>query len=194
LALVKRKVGKLPNRRTKLYAEAVSVLLNWNPRIYRTIEEDEAIPQLEYLAYEMCRRGVQQLTEDAVLDLLDRLRTDYPNIRAVRRREPQEFLKHLEERSGILIRSGGIWQRDKIREQHVWEFRHLTFQEYLAAHALLDGRYPDRDKTRSLAEQVALLAGAVEKPKGRPRRPELEEEVDIPESWREALQLLYIRV
>src|ERR1035437_4646692 len=194
LALVKRKVGKLPNRRTKLYAEAVSVLLNWNPRIYRTIEEDEAIPQLEYLAYEMCRRGVQQLTEDAVLDLLDRLRTDYPNIRAVRRREPQEFLKHLEERSGILIRSGGIWQRDKIREQHVWEFRHLTFQEYLAAHALLDGRYPGRDKTKSLAEQVALLAGAVEKPKGRPRRPELEEEVDIPESWREALQLLYIRV
>lgn len=50
LALVKRKVGKLPNRRTKLYSEAVSVLLNWNPRLYETIEEEEAIPQLEYLA------------------------------------------------------------------------------------------------------------------------------------------------
>ena len=48
LALVKRKVGKLPSRRTKLYAEAVSVLLNWNPRYYKVIEEDEAIPQLEY--------------------------------------------------------------------------------------------------------------------------------------------------
>ena len=70
LALVKRKVGKLPNRRTKLYAEAVSVLLNWNPRHYQTIEEDEAIPQLEYLAYEMCRQGVQHMTEDDVLDML----------------------------------------------------------------------------------------------------------------------------
>lgn len=75
LALVKRKVGKLPNKRTKLYAEAVSVLLNWNPRLYTTIEDDEAIPQLEYLGYEMCRRGVQRLIEDEVLDLLDKLRT-----------------------------------------------------------------------------------------------------------------------
>jgi HEAT repeat protein len=185
LALVKRKVGKLPNRRTKLYAEAVSLLLNWNPRIYRAIEEDEAIPQLEYLAYEMCRRGVQRLPEDEVLDLLDRLRVEYPNIRAIRRRAPHEFLKHLEERSGILIKSGGIWGKDEAQARPVWEFRHLTFQEYLAAHALLDGRYPDRDKTKSLAEQVAPLAGPVTAgrvPEG--------EEVDVPESWREALRLL----
>src|ERR1035441_4631349 len=185
LALVKRKFGKLPNRRTKLYAEAVSLLLNWNPRIYRAIEEDEAIPQLEYLAYEMWRRGVQRLPEDEVLDLLDRLRVEYPNIRAIRRRAPHEFLKHLEERSGILIKSGGIWGKDEAQARPVWEFRHLTFQEYLAAHALLDGRYPDRDKTKSLAEQVAPLAGPVTAgrvPEG--------EEVDVPESWREALRLL----
>ena len=106
LALVKRKVGKLPNKRTKLYAEAVSVLLNWNPRLYQTIEEDEAIPQLEYLAYEMCRRGVQRLADDDVLDLLERLRTDYPNIRAVKRSDPRQFLALLEARSSILIKSG----------------------------------------------------------------------------------------
>ena len=111
LALVKRKVGKLPNKRTKLYSEAVSVLLNWNPRLYETIEEDEAIPQLEYLAYEMCWRGVQRLTDDEVLDLLDKLRSEYPNIRAVKRREPREFLALLEARSSILIKSGGIWQK-----------------------------------------------------------------------------------
>jgi hypothetical protein len=35
LALVKCKVGKLPNRHNKLYAEAVAVLLNWNLRHYR---------------------------------------------------------------------------------------------------------------------------------------------------------------
>lgn len=190
LALVKRKVGKLPNRRTKLYAEAVSVLLNWNPRLYETIEEDEAIPQLEYLAYEMCRRGVQRLTDDEVLDLLEKVRTEYPNVRTIRRREPQAFLELLEARSSILIKSGGIWQKNKTQEKPVWEFRHLTFQEYLAARALLDGRYPGRDKTKSLAEQVAPLAGAVEKAKRNRPIPASEEEVDVPESWREALRLL----
>jgi HEAT repeat protein len=190
LALVKRKVGKLPNRRTKLYAEAVSVLLNWNPRLYQTIDDDEAIPQLEYLAYEMCRRGVQRLTDDEVLNLLEKLRVEYPNIRSIRHRKPEEFLALLEARSSILIKSGGIWQQDKKLEEPVWEFRHLTFQEYLAAHALLDGRYPGRDKSKSLAEQVAPLAAAVKKaaPVGGPTNDEAEAE--IPESWREALRLL----
>ncbi|MBI3492643.1 MAG: HEAT repeat domain-containing protein [Acidobacteria bacterium] len=191
LALVKRKVGKLPNRRTKLYAEAVSVLLNWNPRRYQVIEEDEAIPQLEYLAYEMCRRGVQQLTDEEVLDLLDNLRIEYPNIRAVRSRKPREFLKHLEERSSILIKSGSIWQKNESQVKPVWEFRHLTFQEFLAGRALLDGRYPGRDKSKSLAEQVAPLAGAVERAGPRGASPSKgEAEAEIPESWREALRLL----
>ena len=191
LALVKRKVGKLPNRRNKLYAEAVSVLLNWNPRLYQTIDEDEALPQLEYLAYEMCKRGVQRLTDDEVLDLLDKLRTEYPNIRAIRSREPQAFLALLEARSSILIKSGGSWQKNKSQEKPVWEFRHLTFQEYLAARALIDGRYPGRDRTKSLAQQVAPLAGAVEITKrGLIYADPDNNEVEVPESWREALRLL----
>ena len=188
LALVKRKVSKLPNRRTKLYAEAVSVLLNWNPSCYEAIEEDEAMPQLEYLAYEMCKRGVQRLTDDEVLDLLEKLRTEYPNIRVVRRREPYVFLERLEARSSILIKSGSIWQKNKTQDTRVWEFRHLTFQEYLAARALLDGRYPGRDKTKSLAEQVAPLASPVEEVKRNPKYPE--PEIEVPESWRETLRLL----
>ena len=183
LALVKRKVGKLPNKRTKLYAEAVSVLLNWNPSLYETIEEDEAIPQLGYLAYEMCQRGVQRLTDDEVLDLLEKLRVEYPNIRALKRRDPHAFMKHLEERSSILIKSGGIWQGKTKQEKPVWEFRHLTFQEYLAARALLDGRYPGRDKSKSLAKQIAILAGVVKKTS-------LGIEEEVHESWREALRLL----
>lgn len=190
LALVKRKVGKLPNRRTRLYAEAVSVLLNWNPRRYQAIEEEEAIPQLQYLAFEMCRRGVQRLTEDEALELLDNVRAEYPRIRAIRSRSPKEFLSLLEERSSILIKSGGIWQNNRVREQGIWEFRHLTFQEYLAARALLDGRYPSRDRGMSLAQQVAPLAGAVAKPTAQRTRGNDEDEVDIPESWREALRLL----
>lgn len=183
LALVKRKVGKLPNRRNKLYAEAFSVLLNWNPRFYETIEEEEAIPQLEYLAYEMCRRGVQWLTGEDVLSLLDKIRNEYLNIRVIRNRKPQEFLDLLEARSSIFIKSGGIWEKNKSEGKSIWEFRHLTFQEYLAAHSLLDGRYPDRDKTKTMAEQVAHLAGTIE---------DDGYEQIISEPWRETLRLLVV--
>ncbi|MCP4663955.1 MAG: NACHT domain-containing protein, partial [bacterium] len=69
LALVKRRVGKLPSRRADLYSEAVQVLLNWRSEVDDPINPHEAIPQLEYLAYEMCRRGEQRLREDEVLDL-----------------------------------------------------------------------------------------------------------------------------
>lgn len=189
LALVKRKVGKLPNRRNKLYAEAVSVLLNWNPRLYQAIEEDEAIPQLEYLAYEMCRRGVQRLTDDDVLELLERLRHEYPNVRAIRRRNADEFLALLEARSSILIRAGGRWHQETKREAPLWEFRHLTFQEYLAARAILDGRYPERNKANSIAMQVAPLAGSVSIPTPQDKHAPIDE-VEVPESWREALRLL----
>uniref|UniRef100_A4XR49 Putative signal transduction protein with Nacht domain n=1 Tax=Ectopseudomonas mendocina (strain ymp) TaxID=399739 RepID=A4XR49_ECTM1 len=185
LALVKRKVGKLPNKRTKLYAEAVSVLLNWNPRLYETIEEDEAIPQLEYLAYEMCKHGIQRLTEDEVIELLEKLRAEYPNIRAVRRRDAESFLAALEARSSILIKSGGVWKKSDRNEEPVWEFRHLTFQEYLAAKAILDGRYSDRKRSLSLAEQVAPLAGDI-----KAEEDSAHNEVNVSESWREALRLL----
>jgi HEAT repeat protein len=190
LALVKRKVGKLPNRRNKLYAEAVAVLLNWNPRLYATIEEDEAIPQLEYLAYEMCKRGVQRLTEDDVIELLERVREEYPNIRAIRRRDSETFLRDLEARSSILIRSGGVWEPNVVQEKPVWEFRHLTFQEYLAARAVLDGRYPGRDRSLALSEQVGPLAGAVQVAPSRRSVPKEDDEREVPESWREALRLL----
>jgi HEAT repeat protein len=189
LALVKRKVGKLPSKRTKLYAEAVSVLLNWNPRHYQTIEEDEAVPQLEYLAYEMCRRGVQSLTEDEVLELLERVRAEYPNIRAIRSQEPRAFLQLLEARSSILVRCGGLWLRGEAQEKPVWEFRQLTFQEYMAARALHDGRYPARDKSRTLADQVAVLAGLLDQPLGTGKEPQ---ELVVSESWREALRLVVV--
>jgi tetratricopeptide (TPR) repeat protein len=190
LALVKRKVGKLPSQRTKLYQEAVSVLLNWNPQCYETIEEQEAVPQLECIAYEMCLRGVQSLTEDELLELLEKFREDYKKIRVMGRRKPHEFLELLEQRSSILIKSGYHWLGQNGKQEHVWEFRHLTFQEYLAAQALLDGRYLGRDSKKSLAEQVASLAGPVQQTEhlsaialG---------EMVVAESWRETLRLLVV--
>lgn len=188
LALVKRKVGKLPSRRNKLYAEAVAVLLNWNPGYYAPIDDSEAIPQLEYLAYEMCRRGVQRLTDNEIMDLLEQFRKEYPTVRSAKNHSEREFLALLEARSSILIKAGSIWGKGQQKEQAAWEFRHLTFQEYLAAQALIDGKYPNRDRNLTLAMQVAPLAGIVKYVQ--PKRIGNNNHLEVTESWREALRLL----
>jgi len=184
LALVKRKVGKLPSRRADLYWEGVQVLLNWRSEVDEPIDRYEAIPQLEYVAYEMCDRGVQQLREDEIIGLFERMREEYPQVHAVRRHTPGKFLRLLERRTGILVEAGRV--RHCGRPVPVFEFRHLTFQEYLASLALVDGRFPGRDRSRSLADHVAPLAGRtseVEEPRFGER------EVTVTENWREALRL-----
>jgi len=186
LALVKRKVGKLPNRRADLYFEAVQVLLNWRSEVDEPIDKREAIPQLEYVAYEMCRRGVQRLREDEILELLDNVRNDYPNIRPLKKHNAEDFLHLLERRTSILVEAGTV--RHNGQPVPVFEFRHLTFQEYLAGLALVDGRFPNRDKSHSLAERIAPLAGQTEQVKFG-RFGNNEEEHAVSENWREALRL-----
>jgi len=68
----------------------------------------------------------------------------------------------------------------------VYEFRHLTFQEYLAGLALVRGHFPGHDKTKRLAERIAPLAGiTVEKNVNWVK----EKEFVTSENWREALRL-----
>ncbi len=74
LALVHRKIGRLPQRRVELYREALQVLLNWRGEIDERLDWEEAVPQLEYVAYAMCHAGVQQLPKDGVLELLEEMR------------------------------------------------------------------------------------------------------------------------
>jgi hypothetical protein len=186
LALVKRKVGKLPERRADLYWEAVLVLLNWRSEVDDPIDHREAVPQLEYVAYEMCRQGVQRLREDEILELMEKMREEYPNVRAAKRHEPGEFLRMLERRTGILTEAGEV--RHKGRLVPVFEFRHLTFQEYLAALALVDGKFPGRDSSKSLAEHIAPLAGQIELIKTKGKYTEIKETL-VKDNWREVLRL-----
>lgn len=183
LALVKRKVGKLPTHRHELYREAVHVLLNWQPEIGERLEPDEALPQLQYAAYAMCRDGRQQLRRDEVLSLLAEMRRDYAHIRPIHRHALEQFLKLLEERTSLLVQTGE--QRHNGRLEPVYEFRHLTFQEYLAGLALVEGRYPSHNRNSTLAQRVAPLAGQTAESKGEHELPELL----VTENWREALRL-----
>jgi hypothetical protein len=185
LALVRRKVGKLPRRRADLYWEAVQVLLNWRSEVDEPIDPYEALPQLEYIAYAMCDRGVQQLREDEIIELFDRMREEYPQIHALKKHSSEEFLRLLERRTGILIEAGHV--RHLGRPAPIFEFRHLTIQEYLAALALVDGRFPGRDRARTLAENVAPLAGRISKPEN--NFWVFNQDAAVTESWREALRL-----
>jgi len=183
MALVKRKVGRLPTRRADLYWEALQVLLNWRPEVDQPIDAREAVPQLEYVAYAMCDRAIQRIQEDDLLDLLNRVREDYPRLHDLRLRSSAAFLQALESRTGILIHSGYV--RDRGRPVRVYEFRHLTFQEYLASLALVDGVYPDRAVSEELTSAIGRIAG---------RMDEVEEkagdrEVVTAENWREAVRL-----
>jgi hypothetical protein len=182
MALVQRRVGKLPTRRHKLYWEAVNVLLNWRPEVEDPMDPDEALPQLEYLAYSMCDRGVQRLRRDEVIELLERMRGDYPNIRPVQRQAPEGFLAQLERRTGLFVEVGEVTRDGK--PVPVYEFRHLTFQEYLAALAILVARYPGHKQGTTLAERVRPLAGKLAADESGETA-----ELLVAENWREAIRL-----
>ncbi len=185
LALVKRKVVKLPSRRADLYNEAVQVMLHWRREVDAPLDPYEAIPQLEYLAYAMCDRGVQRLRREEVLDLLRQMREESPNLYAVKARSPEDFLRRVESRTALLMETGRVKYAGA--EEPVYEFRHLTFQEYLAARALVNKRFPGRDSRKTLAENVALLAGRTETQKEGRRARHMD--VGVVEAWREALRL-----
>ena len=180
MALIKRKIGRLPQRRVKLYEEAVKVLLDWRSEVDTPLDDREALPQLEYLAHAMCAEGIQRIHEDQVLELLGEAREQYPNIHAMTQHGPEEFLALLEQRTGLLIQSGHTHHHG--RSVPVYEFRHLTFQEYLAGMALLQGHYRGWEKGRTLAEAMAPLAGQVKEERSRG-------ETIVVENWREALRL-----
>jgi hypothetical protein len=185
MALVQRKVGKLPPRRHKLYWEAVDLLLRWRASPEEPpIDPDEALPQLEYIAYEMCDRGVQRLRRDEVLNCLDAMRHKYPNIRPILRRSPEAFLLQLERRTGLLTEVGEVKHNGK--PTPVYEFRHLTFQEYLAALALVEGRYRGHQLGVKLADRVKPLAGNIAEVT--PIKGE-EPELLVSENWSETLRL-----
>lgn len=181
MALVKRKVGRLPDGRAELYGDAVEVLLRWRNEIDEAIDHREALPQLQYIAYAMCERGAQQLREDEILELLERMREEYPRIRPLQNHTTEAFLGLLERKTGILAQAGRVRHAGEM--QPVYEFRHLTIQEYLAAIALVRGRYPGRVPGVTLAEAMAPLAGLT-------GSDELSgDEVVVAENWRETLGL-----
>lgn len=137
IALVHRDRVKLPDRRAELYAEAVDVLLGkWDEA--RGVEELRILDDqpfdagdrhllLQKIALKMHKAQKKEIEAE---DLLQELKAIFaemtPNARAAERAAAR-FLNVIQERTGLLVEAG----------PGKYRFSHLTFQEYLAALAVL---------------------------------------------------------
>jgi hypothetical protein len=64
----------------------------------------------------------------------------------------EEFIHRVEDRSSLLMMSGHDIEDARLVE--FFEFRHLTFQEFLTAQAMVQGWHPRRPETDSLASAL----------------------------------------
>jgi hypothetical protein len=145
LLVVKHGAGRLPPDRVSLYERAVEVLLDtWNIQGHDPLNRKEAVPQLAYVAFQLMRQGKQTATEGELLTLLEEGREKVPQIRRYAKDSSDQFLKRVELRSSLLVEAGH--QLEGARAVPFYQFRHLTFQEYLAAVAAVEGHYMEYQK------------------------------------------------
>ncbi|MCE5262464.1 MAG: hypothetical protein LLG97_02900 [Deltaproteobacteria bacterium] len=161
LLVVKHGAGRLPPDRVSLYSRAVEVLLDtWNIKGHDPLNPKEAVPQLACVAFEMMRAGKQTATEQNLLKLLEEAREKVPQIRRYAKDTPHEFLKRVELRSSLLVEAGH--QAEAGQTVPFYQFRHLTFQEYLAAVAAAEGHYMEYDKNDTVLTPLAPYLTAEE--------------------------------
>lgn len=152
LLLVRRWLGELPRQRTVLYDKAIEVLLmTWNAEAHKALDPD-IVPQLAFVAFAMMEKGRKQISRKQLESLLTEARANIPEIFGFGQRLEQvrSLIESVEARSSLLILAGHVVQNGVI--EPLYEFRHLTFQEYLAARAVVDGYHHRRTETEDFVE------------------------------------------
>ena len=137
IAMVHRDRVKLPDRRADLYAEAVDVLLGkWDEARGLgeiAILEDKIFDtgdrrlMLQAVALHMHELELKEIELDALNLLLIGLFFEVTHDERTAERAVERFLEVIEARTGLLVARG----------EGVYAFSHLTFQEYLAALAVV---------------------------------------------------------
>ncbi|TGM57257.1 NACHT domain-containing protein [Leptospira vanthielii] len=139
LLLVKRWVGQLPTKRSTLYDKAIEVLLmTWNIESYQILDKDQVLPQLSYLAYYMMESGEARIALNKLRKILQESRDAFPEIEYTI--SVSDFVEKIEMRSSLLVMAGYDYSNGL--SEAIYEFRHLTFQEFLAAYAIKEGFLP----------------------------------------------------
>ncbi len=130
-ALHRERNGYLPRGRKRLYDAALSMLLERRdrerpdpPRTSVELDADTQISLLQKLAYWLITNGRSEMTRDRAASLVERATP----LVAAPLGAPQEVLRHLLERSGVLREPtfGAV------------EFVHRTFQDYLGAREIVE--------------------------------------------------------
>jgi len=161
LLLVKRWVGSLPTRRAVFYGKAIEVLLmTWNTEGHEPIPEEEALPQLCYVASAMMLDGVQKISRLKLTVLLQEARDAMPTELGYVSDTVDQFVRRVEDRSSLLQMAGHDVEDGRLVE--FFEFRHLTFQEFLTARAMVKGWYRDAKETDTLASVLEPHFGEVQ--------------------------------
>jgi hypothetical protein len=154
LLFVKRWAGYLPTKKSVLYQEMIKLLLvTWNVEGHEILDIDEAEPQLSYVAYWMTKNGQQTITFEELKNCLINARKELPEILGYTKVSPPDFIKRVESRSSLLILSGHKMLDSGIITQ-VYEFLHLSFQEYLTAKAIVKGYIPNSDSYKKAIEII----------------------------------------
>src|SRR5689334_7735448 len=121
----------------------------------------------------MMQGGIQKISRTELSRLLMKAREDLAAELGFARIAVTEFIERIESRSSLMMLSGHDVVDGTLTE--FYEFRHLTFQEYLTAKAIIEGWYPLRgnsdnivtllephftdEKWREVLPLVAVLAG-----------------------------------
>jgi len=151
LLVVRRNVGELPTKRVKLYRAAVDVLIRtWNVEGFDALDEEETLARLSYIAVAMLKSGQQRVGRQQLLKLLRSAQKELEVELQFAEISPHQFIDRIEYRSSLLMQTGHEEIDGELQE--VFEFRHLTFQEYLVARGLVEEQYPGRDDGQSLTE------------------------------------------
>ncbi|MEU1397839.1 NACHT domain-containing protein [Micromonospora zamorensis] len=141
LLLVKRWVGHIPRKRTMLYQKAVEVLLmTWNAEGHEPLDSEETMPQLAFAAYSMLNAGVTTVTADELAGHFTDARRSLPEILGYAQVSVHKLTERVEERSSLLTLSGHKLVDGEIKP--TYSFKHLTFQEYFAALAIVNSWLP----------------------------------------------------
>jgi len=159
LALIKARGGRTPSNRAELCDSAIRMLVD-SPNIDSgVIDRSDAFPQLEYLACAMWRGDLFRIRESWILETLERLWDEQPDLQPVRDRNAAEFFRLVKRRTKILVECGKE-AHDGERET-VYEFQHAIFRDYLAGRALADGLYEGCDRSKPRAERIAALTNEI---------------------------------
>jgi len=133
LLIVKRNIGELPTRRARLYKEAVRVLIKtWNVEGHGSMDEQETLAQLAYVACSMTEQKIKRISRPKLLALLKQAKETLDAELQLVELLPEKFVDTVEFRTSLLMQTGHELV-DGFPEP-LYEFRHLTFQEYLTAY------------------------------------------------------------